>query len=111
MANNYKVLGQAAAAAATDTLLYTVPANTQTIGSSVAAANRDPAVTAAYRVAVVPSADSLNTKHYLRYDKLLAPRDDNQMVIGISLAAGDKVYVRSDTGNVSFSLFGNEITP
>jgi hypothetical protein len=32
------------------------------------------------------------------------------MTIGLSLAAGDKIIVQSDTDKVQFQLFGSELT-
>lgn len=106
----YKVLGQSAPAAATPTDLYVVPANTQSIISTLKIASRHASEAVAYRIAVVPSGETLATKHYQVYDKFLDPRDDRSMTIGISLRAGDKVVVYGSTADLSFSLFGVELT-
>lgn len=109
MSQAYKIAGQSAPAANTDTLLYTVPASREFIESTLTVCNRDSAGgIAAFRIAVVPSAESLATKHYLAYDILIDSRGTEKFTIGFTLATGDKVYVRSSTANLSFSLFGCE---
>lgn len=109
MAKDYKVVGQAAPSADTDTVLYTVPANTSFVASSLVIANRDSGSSAAYRVAVVPNGESLGLKHYLRYNVLIDARGHADIVIGIALSAGDAVYVHAvGTPHLSFSLFGVE---
>lgn len=107
----YKVLGQSAPAAGTDTILYTVPALTSAVCSSLTIVNRNTSgVTGALRIAVVPSGQTLGTQHYLEYDRLLETRGSLKLVLGFTLAAGDRVYVRADTAEFSFSLFGGQIT-
>lgn len=111
MSKNYKVLGQSAPAGTVSTELYVVPAATTSIISTLAYVNRDVSgITAAFRVAVVPAGQVLGNKHYIEYEKLVETRGSGKITIGVSLASGDKIYVQSDTGNVSFSLFGVEIT-
>lgn len=105
----YKVAGQSIPAANTDTLLYTSPALTSFIQSTLTVCNQDVAgVIAAFRIAVVPSAETLAAKHYLVFDQLIDFRATKQFTLGFTLAAGDKVYVRSSTAGTSFSLFGCE---
>ena len=102
-----KVLGQAAPAATTDTDLYNVPANNETVVSTLAVANRA-ATDATFRVAVRPAGAVLANQHYIAYDAPITANDSTFMTIGISLAAGDIVTVRGSTANLSFSLFGQE---
>lgn len=110
MPKAYKVLGQAAPAADTDTTLYTVPAGKSAVSSSLTICNRDAGIVAAYRVAVVPSGATLSNQHYINYDKPLNAADTIALVLGLTLAAGDKIVVRASSANVSFGLFGSEIS-
>lgn len=111
MPNSYKVAGQAAPAANTDTTLYTVPALAQFVSSSIVICNRNTAgVNSKFRIAVVPSGQTLANQHYLYYDQFVQDRETITKVIGISLAAGDKVVVRGDSADLSFTLFGSEIS-
>lgn len=107
----YKILGQAAPTASTNTDLYVVPALTQAVISTLKLVNRSKTATVSYRIAVIPSGESLAAEHYIAYDKFLNPRGDRNFTIGITLNAGDKIVVYSDTADTSYSLFGAEITP
>ncbi len=108
MAKTYKVLGQSAPTANTDTTLYTVPANTNAVCSSLVMCNRSSTALSTLRIAVIPSGQTLNNQHYISYEELLDIRERKSLVLGFSLAAGDKIVVRGNTANLSFSLFGVE---
>ena len=111
MANNYKTVGQAAPSANTDTNLYVVPANNRFVSSTLSICNRNVSgVNSKFRVAVVPNGESLSNKHYVIYEQFINSRDTIYKSIGMTLAEGDTVIVRSDSADLSFSLFGNEIT-
>ena len=64
MATTYKVLGQSAPSATTDTTLYTVPASTETVVSTIAVANRA-ATNATFRIAIRPDGASIANQHYI----------------------------------------------
>lgn len=106
MATIYKVLGQVATAATTNTDLYTVPVSTSSVCSTLSVCNTG--TTTTYRVAVVPSGNVLASKHYIVYDSVLNTNDSIFLTLGITLAAGDKVVVYSGT-SVTFNLYGSEI--
>ena len=104
-----KVLGQATPPAATDTTLYTVPASTQAVASTLSICNTTGAAIT-YRIAVRPAGASIATQHYLAYDASVAANDTVMLTLGITLAATDVVTVRAGATGVAFSLFGCEIT-
>ncbi len=108
MPTTHKVLGQSAPAAATATTLYTVPAATQVVCSTLAICNRDIATT--YRVSVRPAGAAQDVKHYIAYDAVIAANDTILLTLGITLATTDVVTVYAGTSALSFSLFGAEIT-
>lgn len=109
MAINYRVLGQANPTATTATTLYTAPAATQAVVSTLCIANTASAATT-YRVAVRPAGEALAAKHYLAYDAPLGANDAVMLTLGITLAATDVVTVYAGSALVAFSLFGSEIT-
>lgn len=109
MATNYKVLGQVAPAANTDTTLYTVPSVTQAIASTLVICNRSE-ITATYRIAVRPDGEALADKHYNAYDVELLGNDSISITIGMTLDASDLITVRSSSANLSFTLYGSEIS-
>ena len=109
MATTRKVLGQSAPAAATNTNLYTVPAATSTVCSTLGVANRG-ADAATFRVAVRPGGATLANQHYLYYGVQLQTGDSFAATIGVTLAATDVVTAYASTADLSFSLFGEETT-
>lgn len=109
MAELYKVLGQSAPSANTDTTLYTVPSSTQTIVSSIVVCNRS-STAATYRIAIRPDGATLANEHYLVYDVTLGGNTTDTYTIGATIDAADVITVRSSTTNLSFNAFGSEIT-
>jgi hypothetical protein len=109
MATTYKVLGQSAPAATTAADLYTVPAATEAIVSTITVANRG-ASAGTYRVYVRPAGASVANQHYLIYDASLSATSTDTMTLGITLAATDVVSVYASTANFSFNAFGTELT-
>lgn len=109
MATTYKVLGQSNPAATTATTLYTVPAGTSAVISTINICNQAVA-TGNFRIAVRPGGETLAAKHYIAHDTVLAGLDSIAMTMGISLAATDVVTVYASSSTFSFSAFGAEIT-
>jgi hypothetical protein len=110
MPTAYKVLGQVAPAATTETNLYTVPSATQAVVSSIAITNQA-ASSATFRIAVRPSADATTAaKHYLVYGTTVGAADTVVLTIGVTLAASDKIQVFGSTATLSFSAYGSEIS-
>jgi len=108
MATTYKVLGQSAPSAATDTALYTVPSATSAVVSTLSVCNRG--VSTTFRAAVRPAGATIADQHYIVYDNFVNAGDAVFLTLGITLAATDVVTVRAGTADMSFSLFGSEIT-
>lgn len=107
MATELKVLGQANPSAATPTTLYTVPASTEAVCSSLSVCNRSGTATS-FRVAVRPAGAVLSNEHYLYYDVTLAGNDTFVATIGMSLDETDVVTVYATLATLSFNLFGQE---
>ena len=108
MATRYKVLGQVATSATTNTTLYTVPELKEAVVSTLVIANRSLS-SSVFRIAVRPSGATLANQHYIAYDIVVGASDSTTLTLGLTLASGDVVTVYSDTANLSFSLFGSEI--
>ena len=109
MANDYKVLAQAALPATTASVIYTVPSATSTVLSTVTICNQNSSQSS-YRIAVVPGGGAPLTHNYLAYDVPLQANDTTALTLGITLATTDIVNVYATTSSVSFSLFGTEVT-
>jgi len=110
MPTNYRVLGQVAPAASTETTLYTVPAGTQAVISTIVVANRA-ATGATYRIAVRPGGAGLSNQHYVAFDVIVGGGDSTALTLGITLNATDIISVNGSTANLSYNVFGSQITP
>ena len=105
---SYKILGQAAPAATTETDLYTVAASTQTIVSSIVVTNRG-ATSATYRISVADNGGATGNKDYIVYDSAISPNQTIALTLGITVNATDKIKVYASTANLSFNAFGSEL--
>ncbi len=110
MAVTYKVLGQVAPAANTTSNVYTVPAATQAVISTIMIVNRNSNANATYRIAVQPGGAALANQHYIAYESPITSLDSVALSLGLSLGNTDVVSVYSANANLSFSVFGTEIT-
>jgi hypothetical protein len=104
----YKVLAQSAPAATTETDLYTVPASTQAVISTLVIANRG-ATAATFRLSTSVAGAATATKDYLAYDVAISGNSFVTLTIGISLGAADKVRVYASTANLSFNVYGMQV--
>lgn len=102
-----KVLGQQNPLATTLTTLYTVPALTSTVASSIVICNRS-ATPTTFRVAIRPAGAAISNEHYIYYDVTIAGNDTFIATIGITLATTDVVSVYATLATLSFNLFGQE---
>ena len=110
MATSYKVLGQEALTAETETVVYTVPAGTQAVVSTIVVCNRATAANT-FRIAVRPDGNTLANEHYIAYDVTVSETDATNLTLGITLSAGDLVTAYAGAASeVSVNIFGSEIT-
>jgi len=109
MPNTFKVLGQQAPSATTQTQLYAVPSGKSAVVSSVNVCNRG-AANATFRVAVQPANAAISNTHYIAYDTIVPSNDTISLALGLSLSATDVVSVYANSATVTFSAFGSEIS-
>jgi len=109
MPTTYKVLAQSAPSATTATNIYTVPSATSAVVSTIVIANRA-ATTATYRIAIRPAGATLANQHYIAYDITVGVSDSTTLTLGITMATTDVITVYASNANLSFSVFGSEIT-
>ena len=105
----YQILGQTSVSANTNTDLYTTPASTAAIVSSLVICNQNTTATT-YRVAARKNGAALTGSHYLIYDNTIPANDTVSLSFGMSLAATDIVTVYANSASVSFTLFGTQVT-
>jgi hypothetical protein len=109
MASAYKVLGQVAPAATTETTLYEVPTGTEAVVSALLAVNRSVSQVTV-RVAVRPGGATIANEHYVAFDVPLAASQVLGLPSGLTLGEGDVLTVRASSADTSFSVFGVELT-
>jgi glucose-6-phosphate dehydrogenase assembly protein OpcA len=107
MPTAYKVLGQSNPAATTLTTLYTVPAATETVISSIVVANLT-STAATFRIAVRPNGAAIANSQYVAYDVTVGASDSTALTLGITMDATDVLSVYASTANLAFSAFGSE---
>ena len=109
MPTTYKVLAQSAPSATTATNIYTVPSSTSAVVSTIVIANRSTS-TATYRIAIRPGGATLANQHYIAYDVTVGLSDSTTLTLGLTLATTDVITVYASNANLTFSVFGSELT-
>ena len=107
MSETQKILAQSAPAAGILTAAYTAPR--KAVISSLVMCNRGAAQTTV-RVSCAEDGAADDSKQYVYYDLPLPANDTFIATIGMTLGADDVVRVYSASGEVSFNLFGVEVT-
>jgi guanyl-specific ribonuclease Sa len=110
MAQNFKVLGQSNPTACTYATLYTVPAATQAVVSTITISNANTSTNANYSIAIRPAGETLSAKHYITNNNVVQSLDSIGLTLGLTLGNTDVVTVYSSNPNVAFGIFGSEIT-
>ena len=110
MATTYKVLGQLYPTNAAEADLYTVPAATSTVCSTLTVCNDGGTSTRFDLIVRVNGAALSGSSQYLVYGGIVNADETVFLTLGITLGAGDVVTVYSYDGQLAFNLFGSEIT-
>ena len=105
----YKVLGQSAPSATTATTLYTVPASTDAVVSTISVCNRA-ATSGTYRIAIRPAGATLANSHYIAYDSAITANNTTFITVGVTLDTTDVITVYASSADMTFSAFGTEIS-
>jgi glucose-6-phosphate dehydrogenase assembly protein OpcA len=105
----YRVLGQANPTANVAATLYTVPASTSTIISTITICNQA-ASASAFSIAVQPKGGAVSASSYVNYNTPLPGYDTITLTLGITLGNTDIINVSCFTSTVSFNAFGSEIS-
>ena len=109
MATNYKVLGQAAPDATTNADVYTVPAATEAIVSTIVICNRA-GTAGTFRIAVRPDGATIANEHYIAYDVAIGSNDATNLTLGVTMNAGDILTAYCSSASMSVNVFGSEIS-
>lgn len=109
MATTYKVLGQINPTANTATTLYTVPAATQTVVSTISVCNQA-ATASTFSLAVQPAGAAIAAKHYLNYQTSIPGNDTITVTIGLTLGNTDVISANVGSASISVHAYGSELT-
>ena len=112
MANALKILGQLNPTANTQGNVYVVPASTAAIVNNITVANQT-AANVSYSIIVMPSgsytATAANTYFIVR-GGVVPASDTATLSLGVTLPAGAILAANSNSGSISISAFGVEIS-
>lgn len=108
MAIARKNLGQSTPSAATLTDIYTVPAATTGIITTITVANRSATATS-FRISHALAGAADNDKQYLYYDVEIPGNDTFQATTAIPLATTDVLRVYATLATLSFNIHGEEL--
>lgn len=110
MTDTVKALAQADLTATTLTDVYTVPASTQVVISSVTVANRT-GTDRLFRCSLAVNGAADANAQYLYYDQVVYANETFVFTIGVTLDAADVLRFKADSANaLSINVFGVEIT-
>jgi hypothetical protein len=112
MSNTYKVLGQINPSANTQSNVYVVPAATQVAVNSITIANQS-ASNASYSLIVMPSnlySSSAPANTFIIRGGVIPGADAAILTLSLGLPTGAIIAANTNSSNISFSVFGVEIT-
>jgi len=110
MPTSYKVLGQTAPIANTETLHYSVPSLTSTIIKSINITNTSTSVDT-FSIALVPTAAiPAANLNYIVYNNTIAGNTTITLKSGFALTNPNGIRVSSTNGTSTFTTFGSEIS-
>jgi len=105
----YKILGQSAPNSTSNADLYTVPASTQSIISTLIVANTT-GTDATCRIFVRNNAATAAASNAILYDVTIAKNSIATFTLGITLDASDVITVQTGTADaLTFHAFGTEL--
>ena len=107
--STYKPLAQNAPVATTLTDVYTVPADTAAVISSVTVCNRSSSERT-FRISVAVAGASDTVAQYVAYDMAVPGNDTVFLQLGITLSATDVLRAYVSAADVSVNVFGMELS-
>ena len=99
---------QQLSAASTNYNLYTVPAATQAVVSTITICNQA-STAATFNIAVRPAGATLDTRHYIAYGTPIAGNDTIALTLGITLATTDIITINASATTLTFAAFGSQL--
>jgi hypothetical protein len=110
LATTYKILGQVRPTGTAVADLYTVPASTEAVISTITASNVSDTASN-ISLFVVPAAGSASAENALVFETPLSGNTVQAFTLGLTLGAADTLAVQSATGSaVTYQAFGSELS-
>ena len=113
MPHTYKILGQVNPSANTQSNVYVVPAATEAVINSITIANQGTS-NVSYSVLVMPTSEfanpASNGKSFLIRGSTMPGADTATLTLSLTLPAGAVLAANTNSGSLSFSAFGVEIS-
>jgi hypothetical protein len=112
MAQSFKRLGAINPSANTQTNVYVVPAATSAVVSTISICNQDSA-NVSYSIALMDSSQfnsSAPAATFIVRGAVVPAADSIILTIGLTANAGSIFVANTNNPNVSFSMFGSEIS-
>jgi hypothetical protein len=112
MAQTYKRLGAINPSANTQTNVYVVPASTEAVISTITICNQA-ATNASYSLIVMPAssfASSASAADFVIRGATVPAADTIILTVGLTANAGTVIAANTNSGSISFSAFGSEIS-
>ena len=112
MPQSFKRLGAINPSANSQTNVYVVPAATEAVISTIAICNQG-ASNASYSIVVAPASTFANPANALDFvvrGATVPAADTIFLTVGLTANAGSVIAANTNNTNVSFSIFGSEIT-
>ena len=110
MAETLKVLGQAFPLANTITALYTCGSTYGATASSITICNQNLSTSSFFNVSIAIGGAADSPQQYLYYQLPIDGGDTFIATIGITIGQNDVVRVYANNANLSFQLFGAELS-
>ena len=108
MSETYKILAQSRPTAATLTDVYTAPALTNTVISSIIVSNTTSS-SDTFRISLSINGAADATVQYIYYNISLSRESTFSAVLGITIDASDVIRCYSTNGRLNFHIFGAEV--
>jgi hypothetical protein len=105
---DYKILGQEAPSADTESDLYTVPADKSTVVRAINVTNTASA-SDTFDIAITPSASATTNADYIFRSHEILGNETITIKGGYTLDSNNKLKIKSTNGTSTFNAFGGEI--
>jgi hypothetical protein len=110
MATSYKnAQVQGTATSTTYATLYTAPASTQAVISTIAVCNTSSS-SLTYRVAIMDTEGTPSSQNWIVYDATIPGNDTVFLTAGFTLQAGQVIRIASSATSLAFSAYVSEIS-